>query len=59
MMNDPVPLMVAPTTLLSGDFSTGIDSPVIIDSSMVLRPSRMTPSTGIFSPGRTRKWSLA
>ena len=38
-----------------GSFSTGIDSPVIIDSSMELRPSRTTPSTGTFSPGRTRR----
>jgi len=40
-----------------GDFSTGMDSPVIMDSSTVLRPSRRTPSTGIFSPGRTRRRS--
>ena len=32
-------------------FSTGIGSPVIIDSSTVLRPSSTTPSTGTFSPG--------
>ena len=48
MMNDPEPLMVAPITLLCSDFSTGIDSPVIMDSSMELRPSRITPSTGNF-----------
>jgi hypothetical protein len=33
-----------------GVFSTGIGSPVIIDSSTVLRPSITTPSTGTFSP---------
>ena len=57
MMNDPVPLMVAPMTLLPDAFSTGIDSPVIMDSSIELRPSRTTPSTGTFSPGRTRSLS--
>ena len=57
MTNDPVALMVAPMTLLVGDFSTGIDSPVIMDSSTELRPSSTTPSTGILSPGRTRSWS--
>ncbi len=36
-----------------GFFSTGIDSPVSIDSSTAERPSITTPSTGIFSPGRT------
>ena len=44
-------------TLLFGSFSTGMDSPVIMDSSIELRPSRTTPSTGTFSPGRTRKRS--
>src|ERR1035438_10335662 len=55
--NEPVVFMVAPMTGLLGDFSDGIDSPVIIDSSMALRPSRSTPSTGTFSPGRTRRRS--
>ena len=41
----------------SGSFSTGIDSPVTIDSSTALRPSRTTPSTGTLSPGRTRRRS--
>ena len=40
-----------------GIFSTGIGSPVTIDSSTALRPSRTTPSTGTFSPGRTRSRS--
>ena len=42
---------------LTAPFSTGIGSPVIIDSSMLLRPSMITPSIGIFSPGRTRSIS--
>ena len=53
----PVPLMVPPMTLASGAFCTGIDSPVTIDSSTVLRPSITTPSTGTLSPGRTRRRS--
>jgi hypothetical protein len=40
-------------------FSTGIGSPVTIDSSTALRPSSTTPSTGTFSPGRTRSRSPA
>ena len=50
----PVVLTVAPVTLSPGDFSAGTGSPVIIDSSMLLCPSITTPSTGTFSPGRTR-----
>ena len=38
-------------------FSTGIGSPVSIDSSTALSPSSTTPSTGSFSPGRTRRRS--
>ena len=38
-------------------FATGIDSPVTMDSSTKELPSVTTPSTGIFSPGRTRKRS--
>ena len=44
-------------TFASGSLVTGIDSPVTIDSSTDERPSMTTPSTGIFSPGRTRKMS--
>ena len=40
-----------------GSFSTGIGSPVSIDSSTAVRPSVTTPSTGTFSPGRTRSTS--
>ena len=36
---------------------TGIGSPVTIDSSTALAPSTTTPSTGTFSPGRTRRRS--
>ena len=53
----PVVLTVAPVTLSPVDFSTGIDSPVTIDSSTVPRPSSTSPSTGIFSPGRTLRRS--
>ena len=38
-------------------FSTGIGSPVTIDSSTLDAPSITTPSTGIRSPGRTRSRS--
>ena len=53
----PVALTVAPVTLSPGAFSTGTGSPVIIDSSTALLPSSTTPSTGTFSPGRTRSRS--
>ena len=52
--NEPVVLTVAPVTLSPGAFSTGSGSPEIIDSSTLLRPSTTLPSTGTFSPGRTR-----
>ena len=52
--NAPVRFTVAPKTSSPGRFSTGRLSPVSIDSSTALSPSRITPSTGIFSPGRTR-----
>ena len=53
----PVALTVPPMTRLPGAFSTGIDSPVSIDSSTALVPSTTVPSTGTFSPGRTRRRS--
>ncbi len=37
--------------------STGRDSPVMTDWSMEVWPWRITPSTGMVSPGRTRSWS--
>ena len=39
MTSEPVPLTVAPITVSPGCFSTGIDSPVTIDSSTELMPS--------------------
>ena len=38
-------------------FGTGMGSPVTMASSMFERPSTTLPSTGIFSPGRTRNRS--
>jgi hypothetical protein len=55
--NAPVPFTVPPKTGAPGAFSTGIDSPVSIDSSTVDRPSIHTPSTGRRSPGRTSTMS--
>ena len=51
--NAPVWLIVAPITMSPASFVTGIGSPVTIDSSIAERPSSTSPSTGIFSPGRT------
>ena len=53
-VSKPWRLIVAPITASPGAFSTGRLSPVIMLSSTALNPSRTTPSTGIFSPGRTR-----
>ena len=52
-----MPLMVAPVTGSPAVFSTGSGSPVSIDSSTEERPSTTAPSTGTFSPGRTRSRS--
>ncbi|MCY1210446.1 hypothetical protein D9M72_221330 [compost metagenome] len=49
----PLRLSVPPMTAVPGFFSTGIDSPVSIDSSTLDWPSITLPSVGIFSPGRT------
>ena len=49
----PVVFTVAPYTGAAGSFSTGMLSPVSIDSSIHERPSSTSPSTGSFSPGRT------
>ena len=49
----PVRFTVPPTTRSPGPRSTGIGSPVTIDSSTADRPEATTPSTGIRSPGRT------
>jgi hypothetical protein len=57
--SEPVPLMVPPISGLPASFSTGSGSPLTSDSSIALPPSSTTPSTGTFSPGRTRKRSPA
>ncbi|BAY06534.1 hypothetical protein NIES19_58170 (plasmid) [Anabaena cylindrica PCC 7122] len=49
--------MVAPMTSSPGCFFTGILSPVTIASSTVDVPLTTSPSTGIFSPGRTKTTS--
>ena len=48
---------VAADTASPSALSTGILSPVNADSLIALLPSRIIPSTGIFSPGRTTKIS--
>ena len=53
-VNDPVVLRVAPMTSSPAPLLTGIGSPVSMDSSTADEPSATTPSTGIFSPERTR-----
>jgi len=53
----PLVLSVAPITLSPTRLATGIGSPVSMDSSTELPPSVTTPSTGTFSPGRTRSKS--
>ena len=50
--NEPVLLSEPATTLSPTPLVTGMDSPVTRDSSMVTRPSRISPSTATFSPGR-------
>ena len=53
----PLVFKVAPISLSPTRLVTGIGSPVSIDSSTALLPSATTPSTGTFSPGRTRSMS--
>ena len=48
---DPFLFNVEPITVSPMTFSTGMDSPVNIDSSMDVLPLMTSPSTGIFSPG--------
>lgn len=55
--NEPVWLTVPPITRSPSAFTAGSGSPVTIDSSTGLVPSVSRPSTGIFSPGRTRRVS--
>ncbi|MNH93728.1 hypothetical protein D3C73_463340 [compost metagenome] len=49
----PVVFSVPPVTSAPAVFSTGIGSPVSMDSSTKEPPSATTPSTGTRSPGRT------
>ena len=49
----PVRFSVPPMTGEPACFSTGIDSPVSIDSSTDDEPSRTRPSVAMRSPGRT------
>ena len=53
----PSPSIVPPITRSPSFFSTGMDSPVSMDSSTEERPDRTTPSTGTASPGLTRSRS--
>jgi hypothetical protein len=53
----PLVFSVAPISLSPARLLTGIGSPVSIDSSTALAPSVTVPSTGTFSPGRTRSRS--
>ena len=57
MTNEPVWFIVPPMTPSPAVFVIGIDSPVTSDSSSEERPSSTMPSTGTFSPGRTRSRS--
>ena len=50
---NPFLLIVAPVTVSPAALSTGMLSPVSMDSSTALWPSTTTPSTAICSPGRT------
>ena len=56
---NPVLFILAPITLLPISFSTGMLSPVSIDSSIDVLPSITSPSTGNFSPGFTKTISPA
>jgi hypothetical protein len=53
----PVPFRVAPMSRSPSALATGMGSPVTMDSSTLLLPPTTTPSTGTFSPGRTRSRS--
>ena len=57
MTSAPLVLSVAPISASPTRLVTGTGSPVSMDSSTALRPSVTTPSTGTFSPGRTRSRS--
>jgi hypothetical protein len=51
--SEPAPLTVPAITFAPCVFSTGTDSPVIIDSLTSLLPVRTIPSAGMLAPGRT------
>ena len=53
-LNMPNLFMLAPKTLSPIFLSIGMLSPVSIDSSIVVVPSTISPSTGSFSPGFTK-----
>ncbi len=57
MRKEPVLFSVAPITGSPGLRTTGSGSPVSMLSSTADEPSMTTPSTGTFSPGRTRTTS--
>ncbi|OPZ57916.1 MAG: hypothetical protein BWY88_01124 [Synergistetes bacterium ADurb.Bin520] len=52
-LRNPSTFTVAPVTSSPGDFTTGSGSPEIMASSTLATPSTISPSWGIFSPGRT------
>ena len=54
ILSDPSPLTVPAMTFAPTAFSTGRDSPVIIDSLTAVAPSTTSPSAGTRAPGRTR-----
>ena len=54
---EPVVLSVPALTFSPDCLATGSGSPVSMDSSISARPSVRMPSTGRFSPGRTRRRS--
>jgi hypothetical protein len=57
MSRRPDSLSVPLNTLLPGNFSTGMDSPVIGAWLTLLAPAITTPSTGIHAPGLTTTMS--
>ena len=57
MTKVPLAFTVPPITLAPAALETGMGSPVMLDSSTDPVPSITAPSTGTFSPGRTRSRS--
>ena len=54
----PLVFVVAAEIVSPSFLSTGMLSPVRADSFIAAEPSVITPSTGMFSPGRTIKISI-